>query len=382
MTLLMRMIIIGMVGIILLSGCGSIALQPTETQVPTATFTPIPPTETPTPTATPIPPTPTAIRTPPALPGVFQSPILNPLDTPHTYISDTCQYLKMKWDPNSSAPGTVVMVIMFHSITDDSGTYKDNQIGQDYHQQAMQHAYDLGFKTITPTQLADFLEINAKIPQRSLLLLSDDRHQAEFFKTHFTTMLKKNDWTSVTMAWISTHDTPEVYFPPLLKLVKQGILDIQAHGVVHNDPITEFSTDDYIRSEMAGSISFIQEHFGTTPLAYIYPGGGFTKRAAEIGREVGYRLGFTVNPRGPVMFNWVPLSDAKDPMRPSYMPEGQISDPLMVLPRYWSTDMDYRFNDVISVGDAAAAEAAANRDTELLYYDIMCKDKLGPIPAP
>jgi hypothetical protein len=288
----------------------------------------------------------------------------------------------MKWDPNNSAPGTVVMVIMFHSITDDSGTYKDNQIGQDYHQQAMQHAYDLGFKTITPTQLADFLETNTKIPQRSLLLLSDDRHQAEFFKTHFTTMLMKNDWTSVTMAWISTPDTPEVYFPPLLKLVKQDILDIQAHGVVHNIPITDLSTDDYIRSEMAGSISFIQEHFGTTPIAYIYPGGGFTKRAAEIGREVGYRLGFTVNPRGPVMFNWVPLSDAKDPMRPSFMPEGQIDDPLMVLPRYWSTDMDYRFNDVISVGDSAAAEAAANRDTELLFYDIMCKDKLGPIPVP
>ena len=177
-------------------------------------------------------------------------------------------------------------------------------------------------------------------------------------------------------------DTPEAYFPPLQKLVKQGVLDIQAHGVVHNIPVTEYSTDDYIRSEMAGSISFIQERFGTTPIAYIYPGGGFTKRAAEIGREVGYRLGFTVNPRGPVMFNWVPLSDAKDPMRPSYMPEGQIGDPLMVLPRYWSTDMDYRFADVISIGDSAAAEAASNRETELLYYDIMCKDISGPIPTP
>ncbi len=81
------------------------------------------------------------------------------------------------------------------------------------------------------------------------------------------------------------------------------------------------------------------------------------------------------------MFNWVPLSDNKDPMRPSYMPEGQMADPLLVLPRYFSTDADYHFDEVINIGDAAAAEAAANRDTELLYYDIMCKDTLGPIPA-
>lgn len=377
----MKLSMIGMTAIIILTGCGNVAPIAVETPVPTATFTPQPPTAAPTATPTPIPPTPTPIRTPPVLPGAFQSSILNPMDTPHTYIPDTCQYLKMKWDPNNSAPGTVVMVIMYHSITDDPPPYKDNQVGQDFHQKTMRDAFDKGFKTINPLQLADFLEHNAKIPQRSMLIVKDDRHQAEFFKTHFTPILKKYDWTSVTMAWISTPDTPVEYYEPLKKLIKQGYLDIQSHGVVHNVNITEASTEDYIRSELFGSISFIKEHFGTTPIAYIWPGGSFTKRAVEVAREAGYRLGFTINPRGPVMFNWVPLSDAADPMRPSYIPEGQIGDPLLVLPRYWSTDADYHFNDVINVGEAAAADAAANRDTELLYYDIMCKESMGPIPA-
>lgn len=377
-----KALITGIAGLIFLSACGGFIPKATTTPEPTATFTPLTPTETPTLTPTPIPPTPTPIRTPPVLPGVFQTSLLNPLDTPHTYINDTCQYLKMKWDPNNSEPGTIVMAIMYHSITDDSGAYKDNQIGQDFHQLTMQHAYEKGFQTINPAQLADFLEKNAKIPARSMILLSDDRHQAEFFKTHFTPILKKYDWTSVTMGWISTPDTPLDYFGPLQKLVNQGFLDIQAHGVVHNIPISEYSTEEYIRGELFGSISFIQERFGVTPIAYIWPGGGFTKRGAEVAREAGYRLGFTVNPRGPLMFNWVPLSDTKDPMRPSYMPEGQIEDPLLVLPRYWSTDVDYRFDEVISMSQYAAAEAAANRDTELLYYDIMCSEALGPIPAP
>ncbi len=156
----------------------------------------------------------------------------------------------------------------------------------------MRDAFDKGFKTINTTQLADFLEHNVKIPQRSLLILSDDRHQADFFKTHFTPILKKYDWTSVTMAWISTPDTPEQYYPPLQKLVKQGVLDIQAHGVVHNIPINEYSTEDYIKNELFGSITFIQEHFGVTPIGYIWPGGGFTKRGVEVAREAGYQAWF------------------------------------------------------------------------------------------
>ena len=59
---------------------------------------------------------PTAQRTPPALPGVFVASSLNALDTPHTYIQDECQALKDKWSSNNSAPGTIVMVVMFHGI--------------------------------------------------------------------------------------------------------------------------------------------------------------------------------------------------------------------------------------------------------------------------
>ena len=54
--------------------------------------------------------------------GSYQASYLNPLDYPHTYIEDTCQYLQMKWNPENSTPGTVVMVIMFHSVSKDDAT--------------------------------------------------------------------------------------------------------------------------------------------------------------------------------------------------------------------------------------------------------------------
>src|SRR5512137_342807 len=77
-----------------LAGCTSRtapAMVPkvSATPVPSATFTAFP-SGTPTPTAV-------AVRTPPALPGLFETNLLDPLDSPHPYISDTCQYLQDKW---------------------------------------------------------------------------------------------------------------------------------------------------------------------------------------------------------------------------------------------------------------------------------------------
>jgi len=158
-------------------------------------------------------------------------------------------------------------------------------------------------------------------------------------------------------------------------------VDYQAHGVIHNTPISENSTDEYIRSELTGSITALQQHFGVTPIAYIWAGGGFTKHAVNMAVEIGYKLGFTTNPRGPLMFNWIPLSDVTDPNRPSYLPEGAVANYLMVLPRYWVTDADYHIDEVRQIGQQAEAYFLANKDVELQYYQIVCQPTLGPIPS-
>ena len=51
--------------------------------------------------------------------------------------------------------------------------------------QMMNDLKEQGFEAINATQLADFLDHNAKIPARSVLLIADDRHSAENFNEHF-----------------------------------------------------------------------------------------------------------------------------------------------------------------------------------------------------
>jgi hypothetical protein len=341
-----------------------------------------PPTETALPTFTAtytLEPTATIVRTPPALPGIYQSSYLNPVDYPHTYIDDTCEYLKMKWNPANAAPGTVVMVIMFHSISKDSDYGADDIAFGDF-KIMMDALHEQNFEAITTEQLADFLDYNAYIPARSVLLLADDRHYAQYFNNFFRPYWEQYNWPVVN-AWISHPETLAELWTEMEGLAQAGWVDFQAHGVIHNIIIDDYSTDEFISGEMQGSIDAITQHFGKAPVGYIWAGGGFSQRGVQLARYYGYRVGFTINPRGPIMFNWVPLADYKDDRRPSYLPEGQMYDPRMVLPRYWPSQVVYEIDNVRVMGKEAAAYAESVRPIELEYYDIVCQPTYGSIPG-
>jgi hypothetical protein len=361
---------------IFLSACApaEAIITPTvlATSSPVNTKTP-PATASATATMTPTP------RTPPALPEPFQNNSLTPFGSPHIYIQDQCQYLQDKWSSKNSPPGTVVMTIMFHSISDGPDS-TPNAISEFGLRTLMNKLHDEGFTAINTTQMADFMEHNAKIPERSVLLVVDDRHLAQYFDLYFREYWTKYGWPVVN-AWISLNDpNGAAALPDNIILENEGWVDHQAHGFIHNIPIGPDSTEEFILGELQKPIVVFQENFHKTPIAVIWPGGGFTPHAAEVARQLGYRLGFTTNPRGPVMFNWVPLADQVDTERLSWIPEGPVNDPLMVLPRYWDNDAIKHIDEVIQVGQEASAYAGQNKGIEMEYYDIACKAQVGAIP--
>jgi hypothetical protein len=369
---------------IILTACAPQASAPTPdmsaalTRAVQTAFAQLQPTFTEIPSETPVPP-PTAIRTPPALPSTFVASQLNPLDIPHTYIQDTCQYIHDKWNSNNAAPGTVVMVIMFHGVDKEKATDVNDISVQDFNR-LMNDVKEQSFEAINMTQMADFVDHNAKIPPRSVLLISDDRHQGAYFNDHFRPYHDQWGWPVVN-GWISLEDGPRALsLEDNIALETEGWVDHQSHGYIHNINMGDSSTDEFIKTEFEKSISDLEQNFNKTPIAIIWPGGGFGIRPVQFARQYGYRLGFTINPRGPVMYNWIPLADQSDPARPAFLPEGYVNDPRMVLPRYWPYQVQSNLDAVRNIGSDAAAYAEQNKVTELEYYDIMCSPKLGQIP--
>ena len=335
------------------------------------------PTETPIPTETSV-PTATVVRTPPALPANFITTRIT--DIPHTYVQDTCEYLYNKWSSNNAAPGTVVMVVMLHGIKKDAVDVTANDITVEDFNQMMNDLKEQGFEAINATQMADFIDFNTKIPPRSVLLIQDDRRTGENFNEHFRPYFAQWGW-SVVNAWISWDDSIRaIHLQDNINLENEGLVDHQSHGYVHNINMSDNSTDDFLKGEFEGSINDLQNNFNKTPVAIIWPGGGFGARPVQFARQYGYRLGFTINPRGPVMYNWIPLADQADPARPAYLPEGYVNDPRMVIPRYWPYQVRSELDNVRNIGKEAAAYAEQNKATELEYYDIVCAPTQGALP--
>jgi len=177
--------------------------------------------------------------------------------------------------------------------------------------------------------------------------------------------LEQNDWT-LTLAWPTTDATNDALWDRMEALAESGRLDIQSHGHDHIY-IQGYTEDKEIEEEIYKPIDVSKAHFGTTPRALIWPGGNFTDEAIQMAKLAGFKVGFTVYSRGPLMYNWIPQGEE----------ERAMSDPLMVLPRYWSKDADIALEQALAIGEAARRDAQEHRFEELQHLEAYCQKAQG-----
>lgn len=336
------------------AGTSSSATMPARaSSTPTASASPAP-TNTPVPTTEP--------------PAHFDSDVLRSNVQPVSYLGDACQYLADRWNPEGSLPGTVVAPIMFHSIVPTGDTPSDaSHIDYATFEAIIALAENLGFETITSQELLGFLQENQAIPPRSMILILDDRRPGTADQ-YFLPYNEANDWTT-TLAWpIGNTDQRPGLWEEIEGIVATGYFDVQSHGLNHiylNDNMSE----ETVREEIEGSIPILEEHFGTTPIAYIWPGGNYTDLGIQVAHEAGFELGFTVRSRGPLQFNWIPQGEE----------ELVYADPLLLLPRFWSSAALLNLQQTADIGDAAQAFAQANYANEAGWYSQNCGGELPPL---
>lgn len=316
----------------------------------------------------------------PQLPAVFQSSILNPLDTPRTYIQEPCRYLKNKWSGLNAAPGTVVMIIMIKGIY-NSPINEEGGITVLELDRLMRELKRQDFEAINTQQMLAFMERNIRIPPRSVMIIQDGNYPAENFTKHFGVYWQNWQWPVVN-GWVSQTDLPESLWVENNILEKEGFVDHQPGGVMLDTYLSNETPKVILDRELQDPIDIFAKYFEKKPIAIIWPNGGFGQRPVTAAHQLRYQLGFTYNSRGPVMYNWVPLADEIDPQRPGLIPEGDIADPLMTLPRYSSADALMAIDSVRILGDQAAEYAQAHKEAEINYYDTVCAAAYGKIQIP
>lgn len=316
----------------------------------------------------------------PVLPGTFQTSLLNPLDKPHTYINETCRYLRNKWNPSNAEPGTVVMVLLIKNVNRGTAELPDSiSVGELI--TLMNQLREQGFEAINTKQLQAFVERNVRIPPRSVLIIQDGNHNAEYFDKVFREYWENWGWTIVN-GWVSGPDLPESLIQENIELEREGFVDHQARGAFPDTKLSDESAKNVIARELQGSLNGFESYFAKNPVAFIWPNGGFGVRPVEAARQLRFRLGFTSNTRGPIMYNWVPLANEVDPLRPDFPPEGRVNVPPMTLPTYSPNEALMAIDMVRAIGKEAATYAQNNKEIEHEYYEIVCAEEYGPMPTP
>lgn len=324
----------------------------------------------------------TAISTDPAppLPETFQTDLLNPVDTPHTYVEETCRYLRNKWNPLNAAPGTVVMVILFKNINRGTAELPDSISVVEFFG-LMNQLEAQGFEAISPDQLQAFLERNVMIPSRSVLLIQDGNQTADYYDRNFREFFETWGW-GITNGWVSERDIDETLLTDNIALENEGFVNHQARGISPNAVLTDDVAKTIIARELQGSLTGFANQFAKTPTIIIWPNGGFGIRPVEAARQLRFKLGFTSNSRGPLMYNWVPQADSFDPQRPNLLPEGTVADPLMTLPVYSPNEAVAAIDSVRAIGKTAGEYAELQKNAEFIYYENVCEEEYGPMPTP
>jgi hypothetical protein len=375
----MKRVALFVVALSFLAACTLPSASPTLNAQASSSPSPFPPgeqlTATPSPTSEPTATETQEPRTPAPKPDTFSSDVLRPGIDPVSYISDECEYLSKRWDPQGSLPGTVVAAIMYHSVLPgNTAPTLSQDINANTFYAIVELAKDLGFETITSDQLLSFLEDNAKIPPRSMMLILDDRRPGTA-EQYFLPINEDNGWTT-TLAWI-IGDTDqrdgerpgESLWDWIERLNDTGTFDIQSHGLNHI-PITGGLDADFVREELSANIPILREHFGQRPIAHIWAGGNYTAEGVQIAEDAGYELGFTIHSRGPIQFNWIPQGEQ----------EREASDnPLLLLPRFWDTAATVNLEQTAAIGDAAQDFARENYTAEAAWFSQNCGGELPPL---
>lgn len=363
----------------LLAGCSKQVTpnpSPTWTLIPLDTSTSIPSaTSTTSPTWT-VSPSPSSIPTRTVTPTL--TPTLAPLEIfttrllrqgvlPQAYLEDNCSYLHLRWSPERSQPGTVVVPIMFHSIAQDGTQLEDpnKDITAEQFQSFIEYARYLGFTTITTQELLDFLTSNAPIPPRSMMIIVDDRRPG-LIRDRIMPVLEEFDWTA-TSAYIADPNSLQWAWDLMDQLYATGRLDVQSHGYSGQLYIVPETPVEKIQSEIWDSTGVLEEHYGKRPIAFIWPGGNFTPLSVQIARQGGYEIGFTAYSRGPLLFNWIPLGEE----------ERAVADPLMVLPRAWSSAANVNLDEAVKISEQASAFAEQNFPIEAAWYSTYCGGEIS-----
>ncbi len=186
-----------------------------------------------------------------------------------------------------------IPVLYYHSVLPDSEVTTRNEvtISPENLKTQLQLVKDLGYTTITMSELNDYIINNKEIPKKSILITFDDGYADNY--VHAFPILKELDMKATIFVISSGIDGGYYMSSDQLKdMVNYGI-DIESHTVnhVHLDTL---SYEEQLK-ELKDSKATIEKITNKEVLSIAFPFGDYNENTLKAVTDAGYSIAFTTN---------------------------------------------------------------------------------------
>lgn len=196
-----------------------------------------------------------------------------------------------EYDKLFSTKDTFCIVLMYHNIYTNKKINAYDTSEEDFKKHiAILKQY--GFESVTLEDLYDFVKLNKKIPERSVIFTFDDGFKSV---VNASNILKENGYSGVASLIVGYIGSSwEVNDSEINELIKNNF-EISLHSYkLHNIYPDLLKRKDYKRMEddIKASKKHFEDIFKTEPIAFTYPEGIFDKKIKNILEGMDFKIGF------------------------------------------------------------------------------------------
>lgn len=186
-----------------------------------------------------------------------------------------------------------VPILYYHSVLPDSEVTTPNEvtISPEKLRQELQIVKDLGYTTLTLSELNNYLYDNMPIPEKSIVITFDDGYTDNY--VHAFPILKELDMKATIFMIASQLDSGYYMSSTQLKEISDYGIDIGSH-TNHHVYLDTLSYDEQLK-EMKDSKEKLEKVLGKKVISIAYPYGNYNEDTKKAATASGYALGFTTN---------------------------------------------------------------------------------------
>jgi peptidoglycan/xylan/chitin deacetylase (PgdA/CDA1 family) len=186
-----------------------------------------------------------------------------------------------------------IPVLYYHSVLPDSEVPTKNEvtISPEKLKEELQLVKNLGYTTLTMSEVNDYIINNKEIPQKSILITFDDGYTDNY--VHAFPILKELNMKATVFVISSGIDSGYYMSSDQLKEMSNYGIDIESHTVNHVH-LNTLSYEQQLK-ELKDSKAKIESVTNKNVLSIAYPFGDFNDNSKKAALDAGYSLAFTTN---------------------------------------------------------------------------------------